>query len=119
MVKRFFLSPKTVISLICTVGLSCLIGSIVPQVTTKTPQFFETWKARSPEVYYVIDLLQLNQVYTSVWFLVLVAMIALCLIFSLYYQSKALIKFRRFIQKDITKTSFKDHIVIESAQTSE
>jgi len=89
-IKRFLLSPKTVISLVCAVGISCVIGSTIPRVARKTPQFFETWKAKSPKIYYVIDVLQLNQVYTSIWFLVLVALIAFSLTYSIYYQSKVL-----------------------------
>lgn len=119
MIKRFLLSPKTVISLICAVGVSCVIDSTIPQITGKPPQFFEAWKARSPEVYYVIELLQLNQVYTSIWFLVLAALIALCLIFSIYYQSKVLIKSGGPVKRDITQSSFKDYFAIESVYSSE
>ena len=113
MIKRFFLSPKTVISLICAVAISGILGSTIPQLTEKPPKFFEAWKANSPKIYYVIDLLQLNQVYTSIWFLVLVAFITLSLIFSLYYQLKALIKTRKPAQRTISQSSFGDYVTFE------
>lgn len=117
-VKRFLLSRKTVFSLICGVSISCLIGSLIPQVARKPPEFFETWKAESPKIYYLVDLLQLNQVYTSVWFLVLVALIATSLAFSIYYQSKVLVKLREPAQRDITEGSFRDFLSLRLVQGS-
>jgi cytochrome c biogenesis protein len=118
MIKRFLLSPKTIITLISAVVISGVLGSTIPQLTERPPRFFETWKANSPTVYYLIDLLQLNQVYTSVWFLVLVAFISLCLIFSIYYQQfKVLIKSRGPVKRDITESSFKDYITFELAHS--
>ena len=78
--------------LICTAGAFCLIGSLVPQLADRPPQFFEAWEEKSPKLYYMIELLQLNRVFTSTWFLVLVALITLSLAFSIYYQIKALMK---------------------------
>jgi len=109
-VKRFLLSRNTVISLICAVGISCVVGSTIPQVAGQTPQFFEEWKAESPRIYHFIDLLQFNRVYTSAWFLILVALIALSLSYSIYHQSKVLIKSKRPAQREITEHSFKDFL---------
>ncbi|MBU4288853.1 MAG: cytochrome c biogenesis protein ResB [Proteobacteria bacterium] len=117
--KRFLLSRKTVISLICAVGISCLIGSTIPQITRKSPQFFEQWEAGSPRLYYVIDLLQLNQVYTSAWFLILIALAALSLACSVYYQSKTLIKSKATAQREITERSFKDFLALRLVQRPE
>ncbi|MBU4242705.1 MAG: cytochrome c biogenesis protein ResB, partial [Nanoarchaeota archaeon] len=117
-VKRFLLSRKTVLSLICAVGISCLAGSTIPQITTKNPQFFEAWKTESPRLYYVIDLLQLSQVYTSIWFLILIAIIAFSLVCSVYYQSKALIKSKVLAQREITERSFKDFLSLRLVQGS-
>ncbi|MDD5724307.1 MAG: cytochrome c biogenesis protein ResB [Syntrophales bacterium] len=50
-----------------------------PQITEKSPQFFDAWKAKNPKISLLIDLLQLNHVYTSVWFLVLVSLVAVSL----------------------------------------
>ena len=113
MIKRFLLSPKTIISLISATVFFSVIGSIIPQLAEKPPKFFEAWKANSPKIYYVIDLLQLNQVYTSIWFLALVALITLSLIFSLYYQLKALIKTGKPGQRTISQSSFGDYVTFE------
>ncbi|MCL4490856.1 MAG: cytochrome c biogenesis protein ResB [Nitrospirae bacterium] len=114
--KRVLLSPKTVIALICAVGVFCVIGSTVPQLTERPPRFFEAWKAGSPKVYYVIELLQLNQVFTSVWFLILTALVALSLALSVFYQTKALMKSGKFIRKEITGSSFKDYLSFEAVR---
>ena len=116
--KRFLLSRNTVISLICAVGISCLVGSTIPQITTKSPQFFETWKASSPRLYYLIDFLQLNQVYTSAWFLILIAIIALSLAYSVYYQLKGLTKSKGPAQREITERAFKDFFTLTLVQGS-
>lgn len=117
-IKRFLLSRKTVFSLICAVGISCLIGSTIPQVTGNPPEFVETWKAQSPKIYYVVDLLQLNRVYSSVWFLVLVGLIACSLTYSIYYQSKVLIRSRGSLQKEISQGSFKNFCAFKLAPSS-
>ncbi len=119
MIKRFLLSPKTVIALICTVGVFCIIGSLVPQIADRPPQFFEEWRADSPKIYYAINLLQFNRVFTSVWFLVLTALTFFSLSLSIFYQTKALIKSRGFIPKEITKASFKEYSAFESTQVLE
>jgi len=57
----------------------------------------------------VVDLFQLNQVYTSIWFLILVALIASSLIYSIYYQSKILVKTSRPTKRDVTQSSFRNY----------
>jgi cytochrome c biogenesis protein ResB len=118
-IKRFFLSRKTILFLISAVGISCLVGSTIPQVARKPAQFFETWKAKSPIIYKLVDLLQVNQVYTSIWFLVLVALIACSLALTIYFQSKELIKSRRPAQRKISQGSFKHYHVLKSVQSPE
>ncbi len=118
MIKRFLLSPKTIISLISAVVISGVLGSTIPQLTERPPRFFDAWKTESLKIYYLIDLLQLNQVYTSVWFLVLVALITLSLILSLYYQSKMLIKSGRLAKREVSESSFKDFIAFELPHSS-
>ena len=116
MVKRFLLSPKTVVALICAAGIACVIGSLVPQLAQRPPKFFETWSAKNPAMYRVIDLLQLNQVFTSVWFLFLIALVASSLALSNFYQAKALIKSGRNDRKGLTKIPFRDCVTIEAAR---
>jgi cytochrome c biogenesis protein ResB len=107
--RRFLLSRKTVISLICVLSISCVIGSTIPQLATRTPQFFEQWKTESPRLYGVIDLLQFNRIYTSVWFLIIVALTACSLAYSIYYQSKKLIRSRKPTPRNITPSLFKNY----------
>ncbi len=116
MIKRFLLSPRTVISLICAVGIFSIAGSLIPQLAERPPQFFEVWKAGSPKTYYLVDLLQLNRIFTSVWFLFLAALIVFSLALSIFYQTKPLIKSGRSIPKEITQASFKEYSAFESAQ---
>ncbi|MDH4332528.1 MAG: cytochrome c biogenesis protein ResB [Desulfobulbaceae bacterium] len=89
---RFLLSPKTVVSLMGAVAVASLIPSFVPQLAAKEPAFFSLWQAQSPWQYYLIDRLQLNRVYTSLWFVCLIILIACSLACSLYYQTKAALK---------------------------
>lgn len=89
---RFLLSPKTVVSLMGGVGVASLIPSFVPQLADKEPAFFFLWQAQYPWQYSLIDRLQLNRVYTSLWFLGLILLIVCSLSCSLYYQSKAALK---------------------------
>lgn len=93
-IQRFLLSRATILFLIGSVGVSCLIGSLTPQMGRKGPRFFAAWQAESPRVYFLVDLLQLNHIYTSIWFLILIAVVALSLSYSIYYQTKGLIEFK-------------------------
>ncbi len=87
-IKKFLTSPKTVITLIIITLVACLIGFFVPQITDKSPSFFEQWKEKNIYTYRFVDRLQLNRVYTSYWFLTLVVLIMISLGYSLYLQVK-------------------------------
>lgn len=89
---RFLLSPTTAIFLMAGVGVACLIPAFVPQLAEKEPAFFALWQAQSPWQYYLIDRLQLNRVFTSLWFLCLILLVTCSLACSLYYQTKAALK---------------------------
>ena len=98
-IERFFKTitkPKFVITLIILTLIATFIGAIVPQVSDKSPSYFEEWKLTSPNTFYIVNLLQLNRVYTSAWFLALVFIILLALGYSLYQQIKRNIKKREF-----------------------
>ena len=113
-IKRFLLSARTVIVLISAAAISCIIGSLVPQLGDKPPQYIEAWKAGNPRIYYWVDLLQFDHVFTSAWFFVLVSLITLSLSLSIFYQIKALMKSGRVIRKEITPTSFKDFCILKA-----
>ena len=87
-IKKFLISPKTVISLIIITLVACLIGFFIPQITDKSPSYFALWKERSPYTFRIVDRLQLNRVYTSFWFLSLVVFMTVALGYSLYSQIK-------------------------------
>lgn len=93
--KKFLLSPKTVITLIVLVGVSCLIAVTVPQVAERGPQFYENFQTANPGLYRLIDLLQLNRVYTSGWFLSLVLLITAGLCLTVWDQGYAALKARK------------------------
>lgn len=92
---RFLLSPFTVITMITAVGTASLMGTIIPQISEKTPHFFVAWQAASPLKYALIRFLQLDRIYTSVWFLALIALITCSLSCSLYYQIKRALRARQ------------------------
>ena len=94
-IERFFKTitkPKFVITLIILTLIATFIGAMVPQVSDKSPSYFEEWKLKSPKTFYIVNLLQLNRVYTSAWFLALVFIILLALGYSIYLQVKRNIK---------------------------
>jgi cytochrome c biogenesis protein len=86
--KKFLISPKTIISLIILTLIACLIGFLVPQIADKSPSFFETWQEKNIYTYRFVTRLQLNRVYTSYWFMALVVMMATSLSYTLYLQIK-------------------------------
>ena len=92
-INKFLISPKTIISLIILTLLACSIGFFVPQLTDKSPSFFQTWQEQNIYTYRFVTRLQLHQVYTSYWFLGLVCLIAISLLSSLYAQIKKNLKY--------------------------
>ncbi|MBI1810755.1 MAG: cytochrome c biogenesis protein ResB [Nitrospirae bacterium] len=92
--------PKFVITLIILILIATFIGVLVPQVSYKSPSYFETWKLTSPKTFYIVNFLQLNRVYASAWFLLLVFIIMLSLGYSIYLQVKRNLKRKDFIAPD-------------------
>lgn len=90
------------------VAVSCMIGITVPQVAGKGPRFFETWKTDSPVLYFLIDLLQLNSVYTSIWFLALISLIAVSLSLTVWDQGAAALRTLRYRKRPISPDGFKN-----------
>ena len=104
--NRFFKTitrPRFVITLIVLTFIAALLGAFIPQVSDKSPSYFEEWKLKSPKTFYIVNLLQLNRVYTSVWFLSLVFIIMLSLGYSLYSQVR-----RNLKRKDFTPPAAAD-----------
>jgi cytochrome c biogenesis protein len=91
--------PTFVITLILLTLIAAFIGVIIPQISYKSPSYFETWKLSSPKTFYLVDLFQLNSVYASVWFLGLVFVILLSLGYSIYLMIKRNLTFMSFPRK--------------------
>ena len=104
-INKFLISPKTIISLIILTLLACSIGFFIPQLTDKSPSFFETWQDQNVYTYRFVTRLQLHQVYTSYWFLALVCLIAISLLSSIYAQIKKNLKYR--LQCGIQNTEYR------------
>ena len=97
--NKFFTTitrPKFVITLIVLTFIAALLGALIPQVGDKSPSYFEEWKLKSPKTFYIVNLLQLDRVYTSAWFLALVFIIMLSLGYSLYSQVRRNLKRKDF-----------------------
>ncbi|MHB8830401.1 MAG: cytochrome c biogenesis protein ResB, partial [Syntrophales bacterium] len=82
-IKSIFLSPKSALISLFLVLAACLVSVIVPQLSNARPAYFATVAATSPMIYYLLNLLQLNHVYTSGWFFALILFLVLILLFSL------------------------------------
>lgn len=78
-VLDFITKPGTVVVLIVLTLLSSLAGVLVPQLGDQDAALFREWARTSPFTYAIVDLLQLNRVFTSLWFLALVGVILLSL----------------------------------------
>lgn len=92
--------PKFVMTLILLTLIAAFIGVMIPQLSYKSPSYFEEWKLSSPKTFYIVDILQLNRVFTSVWFLSLVFIIILSLGYSLYSQVRRNLKRKDFVPPD-------------------
>ncbi len=80
--------PRFVVALIILILIAAFAGVMIPQAGDKGPSYFEAWRLTSPKTLYLVRLLQLDRVYTSVWFLTLVFVVMLSLGHSLYSQVK-------------------------------
>ena len=85
-IKKFLISPRTIISLIMIILIACVAGSLIPQAADKSPSYFETWKEKNIYTYRFVNRLQLNRVYTSFWFLSAVFLVTVSLGYSVYLQ---------------------------------
>jgi len=113
LLNKFFTTitkPKLVISLIILTLIAAFIGVMIPQLSYKSPSYFEEWKLSSPKTFYLVNLLQLNRVYTSVWFLTLVFIILLSLGYSIYLQVKRNLTFMSFPRKWGSRCCFSENI---------
>ncbi|WP_306532932.1 cytochrome c biogenesis protein ResB [Geobacter sp.] len=86
MLKRFFLSRKTVITLILLMLGAILLGYSFPQRFLTPPPELDTWQLANPTLAKLSRGLALDHVYTSPWFAVLLALFLVSLCFSTWEQ---------------------------------
>ena len=85
-IKRLLLSPRTTILLLLIFLAACVAGLTVPQITEKSPSYFDSWKENNIYTYRFVTRLQLHRVYTSIWFLLTIGLTLVSLGYSLYRQ---------------------------------
>lgn len=88
MLKRFFLSPKTVLALISLVLGAIMLGYAFPQRFITSPEELHTWRAANPFLAKLSHWLALDHVYTSPWFALLLALFLVSLCFSTVEQCR-------------------------------
>ena len=86
--KKFFTAPGTVILLLGLFLAVCLCGVLIPQVSNSPASYFASWQVNSPYSYQLVVLLQMNRIFTSYWFLLLVLFLLLSISISLHGQFK-------------------------------
>ncbi|ABB30835.1 hypothetical protein GeomeDRAFT_0910 [Geobacter metallireducens RCH3] len=86
MLKRFFLSRKTVISLILLMLGAILLGYSFPQRFLTSPPELDKWQLANPALAKLSRVLALDHVYTSPWFAVLLVLFLVSLCFSTWEQ---------------------------------
>ncbi len=86
MLKRFFLSKKTIITLILLMLGAILLGYAFPQRFLSSPVELDKWHLANPTLAKLSRALALDHVYTSPWFAVLLALFLVSLCFSTWEQ---------------------------------
>jgi hypothetical protein len=86
MLKRFFLSRTTSISLIVLMLVAVLLGFFFPQRFLSSTAELEAWQLASPNLSSLWRVLALDHVYTSPWFAVLLLLFLVSLLFSTWQQ---------------------------------
>lgn len=104
--------PRFIITLIILTLLAALIGVMVPQLSDRSPSYFEEWKIKSPITFYIVNTLQLNRVYTSLWFLILISLVMITLGYSVYLQVK-----RNLKHKGSQFTAYSSHFIEDRIKT--
>ena len=117
-VKKFLASPKTSLVLILVFLAACIIGITVPQITDKSPSYFELWKEENIYTYRFVTRLQLHKVYTSIWFLCTTSLTLMSLGLSLYLQIKKNIRLSKpAISPDSQKAHISDNLTFVYKET--
>lgn len=92
--------------------MAIFIGVMVHQVGDKSPSYFNEWKLTSPKTFYIVNLLQFNRVYTSIWFLALVSVVGISLAITVRDQALAGIKAQKYKGKPVSPEVFKNFLTL-------
>jgi hypothetical protein len=76
----------TVIILIALTIAAALLGVMIPQTGMYGPASFSAWQAKGPTLFTIVDSLRLNRIFTSLWFLALVFLLAAALCVTAWQQ---------------------------------
>lgn len=86
MLKRFFLSRATVLTLLVLVLGAVVVGYLFPQRFLVSPAGMDRWELDNPVLAVLSRNLALDHVYTSPWFAILLALFLVSLLFSSWDQ---------------------------------
>lgn len=86
MLKRFFLSKRTIITLIILMLGAILLGYFFPQRFLSSPDDLDKWQLANPALAKLSRWFALDHVYTSPWFALLLTLFLVSLCFSTWEQ---------------------------------
>ncbi|RNC69393.1 MAG: ResB-like family cytochrome C biogenesis protein [Desulfuromonadales bacterium] len=86
MLKRFFLSRSTILTLLVLILGAVVVGYLFPQRFLLSPAGMDRWELDNPLLAALSRKLALDHVYTSPWFAVLLALFLISLLFSSWEQ---------------------------------
>ncbi len=90
--KRLLLRPRNVVLLLTFITCSIVVGAFIPQKVFRGEAYFETLHETNPLFAKTIAFLQLDQIYTSAWFLALIGLLWLALCLTTWDQLRSLLK---------------------------
>lgn len=86
-VRHWLVAPATVLVLLVSLALACLAGLLVPQTIYRGEEYYRQLEASSPLLARLIAAMGLDRIYTTWWFLLLVAIFALSLCCTVWDQT--------------------------------
>ncbi|MDA8244858.1 MAG: cytochrome c biogenesis protein ResB [Elusimicrobia bacterium] len=84
--RKLLVSPRTALALMGAIAAACCAASFVPQIADSSPAVIGAWRSASPLTYRLAGVLRLDRIYTSPWFLLLVAAAGVVLAYSVRLQ---------------------------------
>ncbi|MBI5022346.1 MAG: cytochrome c biogenesis protein ResB [Ignavibacteriales bacterium] len=82
--QHIILSRSTALLLISSIGILSLIGLIIPQISATSPEQYNQWKEANGTLANVAESLNLNGVFTSEIFFVVISVLLVVVVYSLF-----------------------------------